>query len=135
MRASSLRLSIRPSSRLAAGVLLLLLVAARGEGCSFSIGPNGLCAALRLDPEDKVIRVGESFRVRINAGGCTAATGCPCADSAAATAQWRSDNPETATVDSTGVVRGRRPGSVDIHLAPAAADHWLRTRMHVTVVP
>jgi hypothetical protein len=129
------RLSFRPLPRSATGLLLLLLVAARGEGCSFSIGPNGLCAALRLDPENKVIRVGETFRVRINASGCTAATGCPCVDSATATARWRSDSPGTASVDSIGVVRGRQPGNVDIHVAPVAGDHWLRTRVHVTVTP
>jgi len=129
------RVPFLPSRRSATGLLLLLLVAARGEGCNFSIGPNGLCAALRLDPENKVIRVGETFRVQINASGCTAATGCPCVDSATATARWRSDGPATATVDSIGLVRGRQPGTVDIHVAPAPGDHWLRTRVHVTVVP
>jgi hypothetical protein len=121
---------LRPRVALA----LLLLMAAREEGCTFSMGPNGLCGALRLDPEETVIGVGESFRVRINADGCTAATGCPCADTAAARARWTSEDPGTVSVDSSGVVLGRRPGTAGIVLSPAAGS-WQRTRVRVTVVP
>jgi hypothetical protein len=90
---------------------------------------------LRLDPKDMVLRVGETFRVQVNADGCTAGAGCPCADSALAGVRWRSEAPETASVDSAGVVRGRRPGTVDIVIVPTPAAVWQRARVHVTVVP
>jgi hypothetical protein len=116
-------------------LVLLLLMAARDEGCNFSIGPDGLCASLRLEPGSSVIRVGESFRLRVNADGCSAAGGCPCADSAAALARWTSEDPRTVSVNSSGVVLGRRPGAADVVLRPATAGGWQRTRVHVTVVP
>lgn len=116
------------------GLLFLLFVAPR-EGCTFSIGPNGLCASFRVDPQDEVLRVGDTFRVRINADGCTAAATCACADSALIGAQWRSDAPETASVDSAGVVTGRRQGRADIIILPASTTSWRQTRVHVTVVP
>lgn len=115
--------------------LLFLIIAARDESCSFSAGPNGLCATLRLGSQDTVIRVGDAFRVRINADGCSGAAGCPCVESAAASATWRSENSQTATVDSTGLVRGRQPGTADIVIAPAPGTTWDRTRVQVTVVP
>jgi hypothetical protein len=124
-----------PHQLLLVALLLLTIATAKGESCAFSIGPNGLCATLRLDPEAKVLRVGEAFWVRINVDGCSTSVGCPCADSALRTAQWRSEAPEIAVVDSTGRVVGRRPGSAAIVITPAAESSWRRTRVHVTVVP
>ena len=112
---------------------LLLLVGARGEGCNFTIGPNGLCATLRLDPEERELRVGDGFRVRINADGCSATTGCACADSAMASARWQSANAAIATVDGNGMVTARTPGSTDIILTGASGT-WQRSRIRVIVV-
>jgi hypothetical protein len=126
----------RPFGRsVSAGLLLLLLIGARGDGCTFSIGPNGLCASLRLEPSDRTLRVGEGFRVRINADGCTSAVACPCAESAAVNAAWRSDRPETATVDATGFVLAQLPGTTDIVIVPEPGRPWRRTRVRVTVLP
>ena len=131
-----MRVPHRPFRRsVSAGVIFLLLVAARGDECAFSIGPNGLCASLRLEPSDRTLRVGESFRIRINADACTSAMGCPCADSAAANARWRSDHPETASVDAAGVVRARLPGAASIMIVPEHDRSWRRTRVRVTVLP
>jgi hypothetical protein len=112
---------------------LLLLTAGREDGCNFTLGPNGLCAALRLDPAEQELRVGDGFRVRINADGCTAATGCPCADSAMASARWQSADATVASVDGNGVVTARTPGSTDIILTGASGS-WQRSRIRVTVV-
>ena len=113
---------------------LVLLLAAREEGCSFSAGPNGLCASFRVNPEDTRVRVGDTFRVRINPDGCTAATGCGCGDPALAGASWTSGNPAAATVDSTGLVVARGAGVTTIVLTPAGGS-WSGTRVHVTVIP
>jgi len=113
---------------------LVLLLAAREEGCSFSAGPNGLCASFRVDPEDTRVRVGDTFRVQINPDGCTAVTGCGCGDPALAGALWTSGNPAAATVDSTGLVVARGAGVATIMLTPAGGS-WTRTRVQVTVVP
>jgi len=112
---------------------LLLLTGARGDSCNFTIGPNGLCAALRLDPEEQELRVGDGFRVQINADGCSTTTGCACADSALASARWQSANAAIATVDQNGAVTGRAPGSTDIILSGASGS-WERSRIRVTVV-
>ena len=127
----------RPARRYPAqliGLCALLLLVVPREGCSFTAGPNGLCAVLRVGPQDTVLSVGETFHVRINAG-CPAGAACPCADSALVDARWRSDAPETATVDSTGLVTARRPGSADIVILPGAPASWRATRVHVTVAP
>jgi uncharacterized protein YjdB len=113
---------------------LVLLLAARGEGCSFSVGPNGLCASFRVNPEDTRVRVGDTFRVRINPDGCTAATGCGCGDPALEGASWTSGNPAAATVDSTGLVVARGAGVATIVLTPVGGS-WSGTRVHVTVIP
>jgi Bacterial Ig-like domain (group 2) len=115
--------------------LALLLLAAPNRGCSFSIGPNGLCAGLRLDPARSVLRVGQGLRVTINADACSASAGCPCADSALDGARWSSAAPATATVDGTGYVVARRPGTTTIVLVPRSSAAWHRTRIAVTVVP
>jgi Bacterial Ig-like domain (group 2) len=115
-------------------VALVLLLAAREDGCNFSLGPDGLCAAFRVNPERTRMRVGESFRIAINADGCTAATGCACEATARADAVWRSENPVTAIVDSTGLVLARSPGATTIQMMPAGGS-WSRTRVQVTVIP
>lgn len=113
---------------------LVLLLAAREDSCAVSLGPDGLCASLRVNPESTRVRVGQSFRVEINADGCTAATGCACTVTAMTDAMWTSDDPMTAVVDSTGLVLGRSPGSTVIRLM-AGGGAWRHTRVQVTVIP
>lgn len=114
--------------------LLLLLLAARGDGCGFSLDQRGLCAHLRIGPEDHQLRVGSTFRVQVNADGCSSATGCPCQDGALDQARWTSGDPAVASVDSSGLVLGRAPGTALISVTPATGE-WSRTRIQVTVTP
>lgn len=114
--------------------LPLLLLAARAEGCGFSLDQRGLCAHLQLGPEENQVRVGNSFRVQINADGCSSAAGCACAETALEQARWTSDNPQVASVDSTGVVVGRGPGRTVITGMPTIGT-WSRTKIRVTVTP
>jgi hypothetical protein len=115
--------------------LLLLVAGTPQDSCSFTAGPNGLCASLRIGPQDTVFRAGDTFRVRINASGCAGAAVCPCADTAMVGAQWKSDAPEVASVDQAGLVTGHRQGNANIVLYPTSTVGWTRTVIHVTVIP
>jgi len=112
-----------------------LLLGARNDGCSFSLGPNGLCARLRLGTDRSTLRVGEQLRIEVNADGCTSAAGCPCLDQALAASRWRSAIPATAQVSADGVVRGLKPGVTDILLLPGPDAAWPRVATRITVIP
>ena len=125
-------LPFKSHTRRLALVSLALLMGARGDSCTMSIGPNGLCASLRLDPENSTVRVNDTFRIQINADGCSSTTGCACGSDATANARWTSNDSAVATVDSTGLVTARHPGSTVIEVSPRSGS-WTRTRIHVTV--
>ncbi len=120
-----------PRAGLAA--LLLLLLAARGEGCGFTADENGLCAHLRLGPERDSLHVGDTFRIQVNADGCGAIAGCTCGQGALDDAEFRSDNPAVATIDSTGLVTGQGVGSTTLRAIPSSGS-WSRTRIDVVVI-
>lgn len=113
--------------------VLLLLLAARSESCGFTADENGLCAHLRLGPESDTLHVGDSFRVQVNADGCSAIAGCTCGQDALEGAEFTSDNPAVATIDSTGLVTGQRPGSTTIRAIPTGGS-WSRNRVGVVVL-
>ena len=126
------RWSLRPL--LLWGMLICSLGAGPDSACNLTAGPNGLCANLRLEPDNAVLNVGQSLVIRINAGGCTSASDCPCAQSALVNARWKSVAPAIAQVDSAGVVAGMTPGTAVIVFTPAAGSGMDPQTIQVTVV-
>ena len=116
------------------GMLICSLGAGPDSSCNLTAGPNGLCANIRLEPDNAVLNVGQSLVIRINAGSCSSAGPCPCAQSALVNARWKSDAPAIAPVDSAGVVAGMKPGTAVIVFTPAAGTGIDPQTLHVTVV-
>lgn len=116
------------------GMLICSLGAGPDSSCNLTAGPNGFCANIHLEPDNAVLNVGQSLLIRINAGGCTSATDCPCAQSALVNARWKSDAPAVAQVDSSGVVAGVKPGTAVIVFTPAAGSGMDPQTIQVTVV-
>lgn len=126
-------LLMRHTRRQLRTVALVLLLAARGEGCAFSVGPDGLCASLRLEPANAVVGVGETLRIRVNGGACL--DSCLCDTEPSAAARWRSDAPKVASVDAAGTVTGLGPGTATIVRDTGSGAKAVRGSMRVTVVP
>ncbi len=126
-------LRLSPKYLLLAGFMMLSLGAPGDDSCTFSAGGSGLCVGLALGPAAPMLHVGESLRIQVNADGCTASGGCPCAEEATAQGQWRSTDPGTATVDAQGQVTAIGPGKAAIELVPAGEGESLA--VVVTVVP
>jgi hypothetical protein len=121
-----------PSRIRIAASLVAVFLTTTAQNCFMTLGPNGLCAGLRLDPSDAVLGPGETLIIRINANACTAANGCSC--STFTTATWRSASPKIATVDPTGAVKAVNPGEATILLVPASGSNWQQIETHIKVV-
>jgi uncharacterized protein YjdB len=111
---------------------LLLLLAARDETCAITAGPNGLCAAIRLEPSNASIDVDETLQIRINGGACLES--CPCDTEPAENVRWTSDAPLIASTDAGGRVTGHHPGTATITRAVWTGDAVARSSMRVTVL-
>lgn len=122
-----------PKYLLLAGLTTVSLGAPGDDSCTMSAGGNGLCVGLALGPSAPVLQIGESLQILVNAGGCTAADACACAETVAENSRWRSADPKTATVDGTGVVTATGPGKAVVELVPA--DGGAPLSIVVTVVP
>jgi hypothetical protein len=92
---------------------LLLAGGASGSECRLTTGPDGLCAALRLDPSRVDLRVGSTLLIRVNGVQCTGTLDCV---DCQRRFRWRTTSPDVVTVDSTGLVRAEHPGSAEIRL-------------------
>ncbi len=122
-----------PKYLLLFGVLSLSLGAPGDDSCTMSAGGDGICIGLALGPSAPVLHVGESLQILVNAGSCTAAGGCACAETVVENSRWRSTDPKTATVDAAGVVTAIGPGKAVVELVPA--DGGVPLSVVVTVVP
>ena len=113
-------------------VWLLLVGAAPGSDCRVVSGPDGVCAAVRLDPGQADLHVGTTMRVRVNGLDCAGGLTCvDCADRRHRV-RWRSSAPGVAIVDSTGLSRAGDTGAADIRLESADG---LTAGMRVIVSP
>jgi hypothetical protein len=106
---------------LAALACLLLLAAAPASDCRFSSGPDGLCAAFRLDPASAELPVGSTLQIRVNDFDCDGIQSCVSCSDGRRRMRWESSAPEVARVDSTGVVRAERTGTAEIRLVVEGA--------------
>ncbi len=95
---------------------LLLGGVAPGSECRVSTGPNGVCAALRLEPRRVDMTVGSTFQLRVTGLDCVSGRDCVDCANRRVRVRWRSSAPGIATVDSTGVVRAEGSGLVEIRL-------------------
>jgi uncharacterized protein YjdB len=111
---------------------LLLLLAARDETCAITAGPNGLCAAVRLEPSSASIDVDETLQIRVNGGVCLES--CPCETESTEDVRWISDAPLIASTDAAGRVTGHRPGTATIIREVGTGDAVARSSMRVTVL-
>jgi hypothetical protein len=94
---------------------LLLAGAARTSDCSFTSGPNGLCATFRLEPSRATLQSGDSLRIRVNGGiDCTTNLDCVDCTNRPRHFRWRSSAPEIVSVDSAGLIRGVHAGAAEI---------------------
>jgi hypothetical protein len=106
---------------LAALACLLLLAAAPASDCRFSSGPDGLCAAFRLDPASADLPVGSTLQIRVNDFDCDGSLPCVSCSDQRRRVRWESSAPDIARVDSTGVVRAERTGTAEIRLLAEGA--------------
>jgi hypothetical protein len=118
--------------RLRAMAWLVLSSGTGGSECRLVSGPNGVCAAVRLEFVDRPLRVGTTVRIRVHGLECSG-TGCLDCAGHQRRLQWRSGSPEVATVDSTGLIRAVHPGVVEIRLEVDDSTEAATARM--TVVP
>ena len=109
---------------------LILLIATQGQNCTATLGPEGLCATLRLEPSQGQLQVGQTLVVRINGNlNC----GQPIGQMTVLT--WRSTSPKIATVDSTGLVHALVPGQANIEVVAPSSRSISVKGMQVLVVP
>ena len=111
---------------------VLLASGAPGSECRFTSGPDGFCAALRLDPSRVDLHVGSTLLIRVNGTDC--ASGQDCVD-CQRRFQWRSTAPDVVTVDSTGLVRAEHPGSAEIRLESDGSPSAVLAGSQVSVTP
>jgi len=110
---------------------LILLVATQGQNCTATLGPEGLCATLTLQPSQQQLQVGQNLIVRINGN---LSCGQPVGQVTAV--QWRSTSPKIATVDSMGLVHAVNPGQATIEVSAVPPSQSISVKgMQVTVVP
>jgi hypothetical protein len=79
---------------LAALACLLLLAAAPASDCRFSSGPDGLCAAFRLDPASAELPVGSTLQIRVNDFDCDGIQSCVSCSDGRRRMRWESSAPE-----------------------------------------
>lgn len=111
---------------------LLLAGGTSGSECRLATGPDGLCAAFRLDPSRVDLHVGSTLLIRVNGTDCT--SGQDCVD-CLRRFQWRSTAPDVVTVDSTGLVRAEHPGSAEIRLESDGSPSAVLAGSQVSVTP
>jgi len=109
---------------------LILLIATQGQNCTATLGPEGLCASLTLQPSLQQLAVGQNLVVRINGN---LSCGQPAGQITAI--QWRSTSPKIATVDSTGLVHAVNPGQATIEVSGVPPSHISVKGMQIIVVP
>lgn len=110
---------------------LILLIATQGQNCTATLGPEGLCATLTLQPSLQQLAVGQNLVVRINGD---LSCGQPVGQVAAV--RWRSTSPKIATVDSTGLVHAVNPGQATIEASAVPPSNSISVKgMQVIVVP
>jgi hypothetical protein len=114
---------------------LLLAGAAPGSDCHLSTGPEGVCAAVRLDPGRVDLRTGSTFRIQVSGLDCTGGPDCVDCAQRRRHFRWRSSAPDVATVDSTGVIRAGHSGSAEIRLESDDVASELVASMRVVVGP
>lgn len=132
------RVSLPPFSPRRAGFLplralaLLFLLAARDETCAISAGPDGLCAAIRLESSNASIDVDETLQIMVNGGACLES--CLCDTDSTEDVRWTSDAPLIASTDAAGRVTGHRPGTATIIRPVGTGAAVARSSMRVTVL-
>jgi hypothetical protein len=112
---------------------LLLASAAPGSDCQLSTGPNGICAAVRLDPNLVQLQPGSSIRIQVNGLNCVGALDCVDCNQRRLLLRWRSSAPDVAVIDSTGAVRAGRPGRAVVRLETDAVTPQLVASAQVLV--
>jgi hypothetical protein len=109
---------------------LVLLVATQGQNCTATLGPEGLCATLRLEPSQGQLQVGQNLVVRINGD-----LNCGQPIGQVTGLSWRSTSPKIATVDSTGLVHALAPGQANIEVVVPPSRTMSVKGMQIIVVP
>ena len=97
---------------------LLLAGAAPGSDCSFSTGPNGVCAAVRLEPDRTELRSGTTVQIAVNGLECSGTMECVDCNGRRRRFRWRSSAPEVAAVNAAGLLEARGAGTAEITLEP-----------------
>lgn len=131
---------IQPSSRFSiyrpqTVAWLLLAGAAPGSDCQLSTGPDGVCAAVRLDPGRVHLRAGSTFRIQVSGLDCVGGVDCVDCTQRRRHFRWQSSAPDVATIDSTGVIRAVRSGAAEIRLESDDVASGLVASMRVVVGP
>jgi hypothetical protein len=111
---------------------LLLAGGAPGSECRLTTGPDGLCAALRLDPSRVDLRIGSTLLIRVNGSQCTGTLDCV---DCRRRFHWRTTAPDVVTVDSTGLIRAEHPGSAEIRLESDGSPSAILASSQVSVAP
>ncbi len=112
---------------------LLLAGAAPGTDCRLSTGPDGLCAAVRLEPSRVDLPAGSTIRIQVNGLDCTRGLDCVDCTRRHRRFRFRSTVPDVATVDSTGLIRAEGPGGAEIRLESDAVASEVVASMRVVV--
>jgi hypothetical protein len=105
-------------------VWLLLAGAGPGSECSIATGPEGFCAAIRLEPRHFELPIGGTLQIKI--------TGLDCVRDRTRV-HWSSSVPDVVAVDSTGLVRARRTGAADVRLESEESVPRILASMRVIV--
>jgi Bacterial Ig-like domain (group 2) len=111
---------------------LLLVGAGHERDCRVATGPDGFCAAIRLEPRRTELPIGGTLQIKAPGLDCARRQNCPDCPGRGRV-HWSSTAPDVATVDSNGLVRAERMGAADIHLTTDEAVPQRLASMHVVV--